>query len=276
MSNFYLCVLGQYVRVSVSDASVGALLSSCYSAFVAREANPPDVSLDYEIDADPAAATWCIADDEHETSGEGLASLLYSLEKSLTIELQHLRPDLYFLHAAVLERNDRCVLIIGASGSGKSTLCWELCNIGFGYMSDELAPVELESFMVHAYPRAICIKKTFDRMTSLPAQTIDAGATLHIPAQALPAQTVHAPKRLDAILFLDDPSADNAGAAERIGKAQAAARIYANSLNALAHAKDGLTGAARIAAENEAWMVSRAAPQEMIHNIRTALGSSRF
>lgn len=275
MSSYTLCVLGEHLRLTVNEPSIARLLASCYSEFVSPDSGAVKPALVYEIQTDRHAGAWRLTDPEHETTGEGLANLLYTFEKSLTIALQYLRPDLYFLHAAVLARAGRCVAIIGASGSGKSTLCWELCTRGFGYMSDELAPVDLETHRVYPYPRAICLKKTFDRMTPLPSQVIDADATLHIPTDALSRAPESEPLPLDAMLFLTASPAVG-GTIERMAKAQATARVYANSLNPLAHDREGLRGAAEIAAAVEAWRISRASPQTMIQSIRSALGTDRF
>jgi hypothetical protein len=46
--------------------------------------------------------------------------LLYIVEKDLTIELQKLRRDLYFLHAAALAIAQNAFLLVAPSGGGKS------------------------------------------------------------------------------------------------------------------------------------------------------------
>jgi len=42
----------------------------------------------------------------------------------LTIELQKLRSDLYFLHAAVLGFKGKACLLVAPSGGGKSLTTW--------------------------------------------------------------------------------------------------------------------------------------------------------
>ena len=103
------------------------------------------------------------------------------IEKTLTIELQRHRPELFFLHAAVVSAKGRCVVIAGESGAGKSTLCWDLCNAGFKCMSDELAPVDLDTMQVEAYPHAICLNRIVEHMPALPNETIRTDSTMHIP-----------------------------------------------------------------------------------------------
>src|SRR5262249_49284843 len=73
------------------------------------------------------------------------ADFLYALEKEITIQAQIRRPDLYFVHSAVLAFEGRTVLLIGEPGAGKSTLTWALLHHGFDYLSDELAPIDLNT-----------------------------------------------------------------------------------------------------------------------------------
>ena len=50
----------------------------------------------------------------------------FLLEKELTIELQKIRRELYFLHAAALSLADKAFLNRDSPGTGKSTTVWAL------------------------------------------------------------------------------------------------------------------------------------------------------
>jgi len=52
----------------------------------------------------------------------------FLLEKELTIELQKIRRELYFLHAAALSLADKAFLNRGSPGTGKSTTVWALLH----------------------------------------------------------------------------------------------------------------------------------------------------
>ena len=52
------------------------------------------------------------------------------------------RPDLVWLHAAVVARGGRAYVFPAASGQGKSTLVAELLDRGWHYLSDEVAPID--------------------------------------------------------------------------------------------------------------------------------------
>jgi hypothetical protein len=94
------------------------------------------------------------------------------LKKELTIDLQKIRRELYFLHAASLSLAGQGLLIVAASGRGKSTTAWALLHHGFDYLSDELAPVDLGSLRVQFYPHALCLKKAPTLPYSLPERTL--------------------------------------------------------------------------------------------------------
>ncbi len=64
------------------------------------------------------------------------------------------------LHAGVVAKGDRCILLPAAAGSGKSSLTAALTHAGYAYLSDEVALIERDSFQVPAVPLAVCVKST--------------------------------------------------------------------------------------------------------------------
>lgn len=62
------------------------------------------------------------------------------------------------IHAAVLEKEGRALVLPGDPGSGKSTLCAELCLSGWRLLSDELTIISLEDSCVRPVPRPISLK----------------------------------------------------------------------------------------------------------------------
>jgi hypothetical protein len=173
-----------------------------------------------------------------------------AFEDELTTELQLQRPDLFFVHAGAVEKAGKAALLAAPSGTGKSTLTLALLHAGFRYLTDELAPVDVNNLTVAPYPRALCLKNAPPRPFVLPSATIHANKTLHIPVPALPAAALSDPVPLAALFFLHrsatpPPSSDSC--VLEIGKAEAAALLYANALNPLAHAGHGLDAAIQIA-----------------------------
>ncbi len=74
----------------------------------------------------------------------------------LRATLRRIRSHL-LLHAGVLERRGRGVLLVGGSGSGKSTLALELVRRGFKLLSDDVAAIRLADNMVEPFPRSLGI-----------------------------------------------------------------------------------------------------------------------
>lgn len=172
---------------------------------------------------------------------DGLDDLLHALEHDLVVSLQHRRPEWLFLHAAVLERGGRGYLLAGDSGHGKSTTAWGLLHGGLAYLSDELAPVEPASLQVHAYPHALCMKREPPPGFPLPAQGVERlGRTLHVPVARLPGGLGPARSRVEAIVFVRHDRSLAEPSLRRLGPAEAGARLYTATLNALAHPAEGL------------------------------------
>jgi hypothetical protein len=172
--------------------------------------------------------------------------LLYAIEKTVTIDTQHRRPDLFFLHAAALALDGYAVLLIASSGSGKSTTAWAMTHRGFGYMSDELAPIDLDSMNVQPYPHALCLKDAPPSPFELPESSIITAHTLHVPTDCMASVCRH-PMPLRAVFFNQyDPNL-RVPTVKPLGIGEASALVYSNGLNQLAHDRAGLAAAVKIA-----------------------------
>jgi hypothetical protein len=115
----------------------------------------------------------------------GCRRLLFHLDKDLTIALQLQRADLFFLHAAVVALDDRAVVLSAPSGTGKSTLALALLENGFDYLSDELAPIDVQRLTVHPFPHALCLKSPPPAPYCLPTGALGIGVRYHVPGDIL-------------------------------------------------------------------------------------------
>jgi hypothetical protein len=87
------------------------------------------------------------------------------------------RRQLSWLHAGVVYKEGRALILAGASGQGKSTLTTLLVESGWLFLSDEMAPVEPQSDIVIPYPRT-------------PVRRLDPGSAVTDEARsALPRET---------------------------------------------------------------------------------------
>jgi hypothetical protein len=215
--------------------------------------------LTYEVRDVPRAAPRYVVRRNGEAIGVPLddAELVWMLDGDLIVELQRRRRDLYFVHAAVLEWRGRAFMLVGKSGAGKSVTAWAMVHEGFGYLSDELAPVAADTVLVHAYPRALSLKDD-TASPPVPAAAARTGRSIHVATSELPTRIWRQPLRLGGVFFLGDEPRASRPSLRPISRGEATARLYSHVLNALAHSASGLDAAARIAEASPGFVVGAA------------------
>lgn len=201
------------------------------------------------------------------------AEFLFIFEKDLEIELQKLRQDLFFVHAAALEFCGRAIIFPASSGAGKSTFAWGMLHNGFRYLSDELALIGLDDMQVLAYPHALCMKAEPPAPYSLPEEIIRTAQTLHVPVAQFDSALGPAAAPLAEIFFLEYRPAATRPEIERIGSSTAATRLYSHALNALAHSGSGLDAAIRIANKAKCYELRVAGLEETCLQVKKLLSS---
>jgi len=229
--------------VRCAESTTQALVAAAYGE-MQGDAGPVD--LDYAVGRDGAAAAFYITRQGRTAlTAQDDGTFLALFDADIAVEMQKLRRDLYFVHAAVLTRG-AAVMLVAQPGGGKSTLTWALLHHGFGFLSDELAPVDLDTLEVHPYPRTLALKREPPGSYPLPRRTVVTSRTLHV--RDVPGSIGKAPAPLGAVVFVHYNPDASRPAIRRLTTAEAGARLYANALNPLAHARDGLDGAVRITA----------------------------
>jgi hypothetical protein len=247
-------VLGQHVQLSFDEAAAAAVIEANFAAHVVDSvASHPALTFEirrlrsgYSLGCNGQPAI-CASD-----AGE----LLYEVEKGICVALQTLRPDLFFLHAAALERNGNAYLLAGESGHGKSTTAWGLLHQGYRYLSDELSPIDPDTLSVYPYSHALCLKRR--PPGAYPLADIDAmdlGRTIHVPVDRLPSQAACAPARLAGMMFVRYRPQAHGPSMRRLSAAEAGARTYACALNALAHSHHGVDAALALSERVPCWYV---------------------
>ena len=200
---------------------------------------------------------------------------LVLLEDALAIELQLLRRDLFFVHAATLQQEDGVLLFSGESGSGKSSLAWALTRRGFKYFSDELAPLDIEGIRVWPFPRALHLKADPPPPNALPATVLDTGEAYCIPPECLPGGTATLPAPISAIFFLQRPPAASRPEVRELTPAQSVARLAANTLNLLAHPHYGVDHATEVVRNVRCFELGAADLEATCDLIESTLATSR-
>ena len=87
-----------------------------------------------------------------------LAQGLLAAEMGMNLQMALGQRRYLLLHAAVVERDGRALVMTGVSGAGKSTLAALLGARGWRLMGDEFALVDPETGLIHAFPRLVSLK----------------------------------------------------------------------------------------------------------------------
>ena len=261
-------ILGQRVRIRTSKLAVAQLLRTNFGAFTANEGNLA-ADLDYTVTGPQPFKVQRTGRSAIARAADA-GDLLYEVEKDIVIELQRRSPQLFFVHSGAIAWQGRASLFVAESGGGKSTTTWAMLHHGYGYLSDEIAPIALDDLQVHPYPHALCLKR-LPPSYPLPAMTMRLNRTLHVPAHELPAPIVGEPCLLDAIFLLaHDPTATEPSL-RRLTAAEAAARLFVHALNALAHSDGGLDAALHVASNARCFALTTAALPETCELVGSVL-----
>jgi hypothetical protein len=243
----WLTAFERHVRVDCADRRLRILLALNYGQLAAEPAVPDLVYAVGRQSRGEGGAFIIHRNGQPPLLAATEGHFLFLFEKDVTVELQKLRQDLYFVHSAVLRRAGGAFMLVGPPGSGKSTATWGLLHHGCEYLSDELAPVDLRTLEVLPYPHALCLKQVPPGPYRLPASTLRTWRALYVPAAALPGTASTCPAPLLAIFFCAYDPLATAPALRPLSGAEAATRLFVNTLNALAHPGGGLDGAIQIA-----------------------------
>lgn len=247
MGCFTLSALGRRVEVCCDHPEAEQVLRRTHERFLVDGGEGPfHLSYRVHLEGEGACRLQRVGASSHVSP---LSELPFAFDTDLIVSLQRERDDLFFLHAGVVERKGIAGLVVGHSGAGKSTLTWTLVNEGLRYSSDELAPIAIAERTVEPFPRALCLKAVPPGRHPLPAAAFRSGRLTYIPTSALPSAPASAPLQLGPIFFVRrEGEGSTPLSVASVG--EAAARIYAETLNALAHPADGLDGAIEVAASS--------------------------
>ena len=240
-----LSVLGRGVAIQCRDEETRAVMIGAYGQLSGQ---PRTIDLNYTVGRH--GISFLISRESVEPFvARSWGEFLAAFDGDLSIELQKLRRDLYFVHAAVVEFAGQGLMLAAKSGSGKSTTTWALLHHGFRYSSDELGPVDLDTLEVYPFPRALSLKKAPPAPFGLSEPGVGDSERYYLRTSHFPAGHTNQPTPLAAIFFLRYSPEAAAPSIRRISEAEGAARLYADSLNPLAHPANGLEGAIRIASK---------------------------
>jgi hypothetical protein len=229
-------------RLTCTCEQTRALLERIFGALTRPAHAVAGAVRNYVIEGPNLSGQFTITDECTSCQARDVDDLIYQLDKQITLAMQLERGDLFFLHAAAVAVNGRAIAMPAFPGTGKSTLTLALTQRGLDYLSDELAPLDLQARSVEPYSRALCLKTLPPFPCSVPDGTLRVGSRFHVPTTSLGAVArIHA-LPLGAIVF---PHRGNVGPQRfrRLTTASAATCLMAHLLNGLAHDNYGLDAA---------------------------------
>lgn len=151
------------------------------------------------------------------------------------------------LHAAVLERNGRALILPAPSGSGKSTLCAGLVFSGWRLLSDELALIDPTSGWVTPLPRPVSLKNASIEVIRRFAPQVQFGRLVHETQKGVvghfkpPIDAVQrgAERARPAWLVLPRYQSDAAPRFTALGRGRMFMRLLDNAFNYHVHGRVG-------------------------------------
>jgi hypothetical protein len=171
-----------------------------------------------------------------------IGALYDYVKRQLLMQFIRERQDLLWLHAAAVERKGKALLVSGPSGQGKSTLATLLCERGWSYMSDDIAPVRMSSNDVLPFPlvpfRRIAARR---RVARVALETLEK-EMVHIPSDSIRRESA----TIGGIVFpIYRPRARST--LERIAPGNAAFEILRSYTNFVDHKESAVTRASELA-----------------------------
>jgi len=265
-------ILGRQVAVACCGPLTLEPIDRVYGPLSSGSVDP---DLSYSIIEEPDGYFRLVRDGANVETATDVGDLLQAFDGDLTVELQKLRPDLFFLHSGVMSWGERAVLLVADSGVGKSTTCWGLSHLGAALMSDELAPLDLETLTVLPYLRAIGLKQEPPSAFPLPRGVLRTEWTIHLPLDLLPGGVRRHRTMVGAVVFLLAAGEGEAKPEiQQVSAAETATRLYACALNPLAHSIDGLEAVSKIGEAAPGFVLERGELGSTCELIRETFGGS--
>lgn len=149
-------LLDSVVAIETEDEQAAALVSALWSSMATDDASAP--ARVYTLARDRDGGWIATAGDEIEASHQSLWGVTDALRYRMLELCEERLVNFVTLHAAAVARGNDLVLLAGESGAGKTTLTLALLDAGWTYLSDDLAPVDPATALVHPFPKPLGVK----------------------------------------------------------------------------------------------------------------------
>ncbi|MGL4303857.1 MAG: HprK-related kinase A [Sphingomonas sp.] len=174
-----------------------------------------------------------------------LAQGLLAAEMGMNLQMALGQRHFLLLHAAVVERDGKALVLTGVSGAGKSTLAALLSLRGWRLMGDEFALLDPATGLLHAFPRLVSLKNASVATVAaeVPADRLGPmlegtpkGTISHLVPDAAALAAMDAPARPALILF---PSFGYDSATRDVAQSEVFVRLTQASTNYVAMGERG-------------------------------------
>jgi hypothetical protein len=188
------------------DAELAARASELIEDFARpapQDDSPPAVV--YSLGATAAEPRYTLhSGDRQVAASDDAAVLLGNLLWQISNDTVELAQGYLLIHAgAVVTPGGDAVLILGESGTGKTTLVAALVQDGYGYLSDEAAAIDLDSGLVHPWPRPLGFRaetRSLPRFAPLFAAERDSGLERHVAVEQIRPGAIAVPCRVRHVI----------------------------------------------------------------------------
>lgn len=190
-----------------------------------------------------------------------LSQGLLAAEMGMNLQMALGQRRYLLLHASVVEKDGRALVMTGESGAGKSTLAALLSGRGWRLMGDEFALLDPATGLVHAFPRLVSLKNAAIGVTERALPDARFGPLLvatpkgdirHMVPDARAIAAMEQPAKPALILF---PCFGPAAATRVVGKSEVFVRLTQASTNYVAMGEQGFDALAGLVASVPAWAI---------------------
>jgi hypothetical protein len=193
-----------------------------------------------------------------------LGYLLDLVKDEIRTHFVNSRPDLLWLHAGAVERDGGALLIAGESGQGKSTFTTRLSEHGWRYMSDDVAPVRMDSDSVLPFPQ-VPVRRVYPGRPMSPSMV----QSLVRETIALDSERVcRTAAEIRGIIYIEFAEGEPASLA-RLTQGDAALDFLRNATNFLDHRSAAVDKAALVARRLPAFRLSYCSNDEAVRLLRS-------
>ena len=166
-------LLGRTVRISGNAPEILDRFNLLYGPLeVVAPAGPIDDEIGFRLADSPKGRALTVAGRGAAFASADAAFLQWPAVVFNRVILGSVRTHL-ILHAGAVSREGRGLVISGNSGMGKSTLVSHLVARGFGFLSDEIAPVERGTGIIEPHPLRVGLRPGPGQALSRDAASIE-------------------------------------------------------------------------------------------------------